>query len=53
MIKIISDFYNDKCSPAYINNNEITLSVRKKDNYPNNLIICKDNCYYYGINRGE
>ena len=48
-----SDFYNDICSPAYINNNDITLSDRKKDIYPSNIVLCKDNCYYSGINREE
>ena len=48
-----SNFYNDICSPAYITGNDITLSDRKKDIYPNNATLCKDNCYYDGINREE
>ena len=44
-----SNFYNDKCSPAYLYNNDITISDRKKDIYPNNVILCKDNCQYKGF----
>ena len=29
------------------------MSDRKKDICPSNVTICKDNCYYDGINRGE
>ena len=48
-----SSFYNDKCSPAYLHNNDITLSDRKKDIYPNNVIICPDNCEYKEFNIEE
>jgi hypothetical protein len=48
-----SVFYNDICSPAYINNNDITLNDRRKDIYPSNITLCKDNCYYNGINRED
>ena len=48
-----SNFYNDICSPAYINNSDITLKDRKADIYPSNVTICKDNCHYDGINREE
>ena len=41
------------CSPAYISNNDITLRNRKKDICSGNVTICKDNCYYDGINREE
>ena len=47
------NFYNDKCSPAYLFNNEITLSDRKKDVYPNDVILCKDNCEYKAFNIEE
>ena len=30
-------FYNDICSPAYLNKSDITLEDRKKDIYPNNV----------------
>ena len=45
-----SDFYNDICSPANLGENDIILKDRKKDIYPNDVILCKDNCYYNGIN---
>ena len=48
-----SNFYNDICSPAYINNNDLTLKDRKADIYPSNVTICKENCHYDGINREE
>jgi len=41
-----SDFYNDICSPAFIHGNDIVLSDRKNDIYPNNVTICKQNCEY-------
>ena len=44
-----SDFYNDICTPAYINNNDIILEDRKKDIYPNNVTLCKDNCEYKDV----
>ena len=48
-----SDFYNDVCSPANLGENDIILEDRKKDIYPNNITLCKDNCYYNGINIEE
>jgi hypothetical protein len=45
-----SDFYNDVCSPASTNNNDIVLKDRKKDVYPNNVTLCKNNCIYKEIN---
>ena len=41
-----SDFYNNICSPAFINGNDIILSDRKNDIYPSNITICKQNCEY-------
>ena len=43
-------FYTDVCSPASINNNDITLSDRYIDFYPSNLSLCNDSCYYNYIN---
>ena len=48
-----SDFYNDICTPAYLGENDITISDRKKDIYPNNITFCKENCYYNGVNLEE
>ena len=48
-----SNFYNDICSPAYLYENDITLSDRKKDIYPNNSTLCKDNCQYKSVNIEE
>ena len=44
-----SDFYNDICSPAYMYDNDITLEDRKKEIYPNNVILCKANCEYKSV----
>ena len=41
-----STFYKDNCASASINGNDITLSDRKKDFYPNNISLCNDSCYY-------
>ena len=48
-----SSFYNDICSSAHLYNNDIIIKDRKKDIYPNNITICKENCYYNGIIREE
>ena len=44
-----SDFYNDICTSANLGENDLTLKDRKKDIYPNDVILCKNNCYYIGI----
>ena len=41
-----SNFYNDKCTPASINGNDIILSDRKKDFYPANVSLCNESCSY-------
>ena len=41
-----SEFYNDFCTPAFLNENDITLEDRKKYIYPNNITLCKNNCKY-------
>ena len=46
-------FYNDICSPAYLYNNDITIQDRKIDIYPNDVILCKDNCDYRAFNIEE
>ena len=45
-----SAFYNDTCSYAHLYENDITIEDRKKDIYPNNVTLCKENCKYKGIN---
>ena len=50
---INSPFYNDYCTPASIDGNDITLDDRKKDIYPHNVTLCKSNCKYKGINIDE
>lgn len=41
-----SDFYKSNCAPASIEGNDITLSDRKTDFYPNDVSICNDSCTY-------
>lgn len=41
-----SDFYKSNCAPASIEGNDITLSDRKTDFYPNDVSICNDSCQY-------
>ena len=50
---INSEFYNDFCTSASIGGNDITLSDRKNDIYPQNITLCKSNCKYKGINIDE
>ena len=45
-------FYNDKCTPAYLNNNDITIKDRRNDIYPN-ITLCQENCNYKGFNKEE
>jgi hypothetical protein len=45
-----SNFYNDFCTPANIGENDIVLKDRKRDIYPNNVTMCKLNCYYNEVN---
>ena len=44
-----NSFYTNKCSGAYIDNNDITLKDRKKYYYPDNISLCNDSCYYVGV----
>ena len=48
-----SDFYNDICTSAYIGKSDIVLKDRRKDIYPNNVILCGDGCQYNSINLEE
>ena len=44
-----SSFYYDSCTPAHLYENDITLEDRKKDIYPNDAILCEENCNYKGV----
>ena len=39
-----SEFYNDKCTPANINGNDIIIEDRKTDVYPYNVSFCPNGC---------
>ena len=44
-----SQFYKDTCSSASIDGNDIVLSDRKKDFYPEGISLCNDSCTYNQI----
>ena len=44
-----SPFYSDNCAPVSINGNDIIISDRKKDLFPNNISLCNDSCYYSSV----
>jgi surface protein len=50
---IKSEFYNDLCTSAYINGNDIILKDRVNEIYPSNITLCKDNCEYKGVSIEE
>ena len=39
-------FYNDHCSSASINGNDITLTDRMEDFFPSNYSLCNESCEY-------
>ena len=45
-----SSFYEDLCTPAYIDGNDITLEDRKKYIYPSDMSLCNDSCKYSSVN---
>ena len=40
-----SKFYNDICTSASVGDNDITISDRKNEVYPENVTFCQENCY--------
>ena len=46
---LYSKFYTDFCTPVSLDGNDIPLSERKKEIYPNNITLCKSNCIYQGV----
>ena len=43
-------FYTDICAPASIRGNDVTLSDRRKDYFPSDIVLCNDSCSYISIN---
>ena len=39
-----SNFYNDKCTPAYLNGNDIIIKDRIEEIYPFNISLCPNDC---------
>ena len=48
-----SEFYNDFCSPASYEDDDLILKDRQTDIYPNNVTFCNDNCVYKSVNIEE
>ena len=48
-----SEFYTDYCTSASSGGNDITLSDRKNEIYPNNVTLCKEGCEYKSVNIEE
>ena len=45
-----SSFYKNICSHAHYNANDIIITDRKKEIFPNNVILCKSDCSYKSVN---
>ena len=45
-----SSFYYDICLSAYINDSDLTLSIRQNDIIPTDKSVCLDGCFYNGVN---
>ena len=44
-----SEFYYDYCLSSYINQSDLTVSLRQQEVYPKNVSLCKDGCKYNDI----
>ena len=45
-----SSFYYDICLSAYLNDSDLTLSIRQNDIIPTDKSVCYDGCFYNGVN---
>ena len=50
IFNLTSSFYYDYCLSAYINDSDLTLSIRQNDIMPMNKSVCLDGCFYNGVN---
>ena len=50
IFNLTSSFYYDYCLSAYINDSDLTLSIRQNDIIPMNKSVCYDGCFYNGVN---
>ena len=50
IFNLSSEFYYDLCLSTYINNSDLTLSIRQNDIKPSDTEICLDGCIYNGVN---
>ena len=44
--KLDSNFYNDDCTPAHVNESDVGFYKRKEDFFPENISFCLDNCSF-------
>ena len=49
IFNISSNFYYDVCTSAYLDNNDLTLSVRQQEIFPNNISLCVSGCNYKSV----
>ena len=49
IFNISSSFYFDICSSAYLNDSDLSMSVRINDIMPDNISFCLDGCTYKGV----
>ena len=50
IFNLSSSFYYDICLSSYINDSDLTLSLRQKEIMPDESSICLDGCIYNGVN---
>ena len=50
IFNLSSSFYYDICISAYINDSDLTLSIRKNDIIQEDKSICLEGCTYNGVN---
>ena len=50
IFNLSSNFYYDICLSAYLNDSDLTLSIRQNDILPEQNNICLDGCIYNGVN---
>ena len=50
IFNLSSSFYYDLCLSAYLNNSDLTLSIRQNDIMKESKSVCLEGCIYNGVN---
>ena len=50
IFNLSSSFYYDLCLSAYLNNSDLTLSIRQNDIMKDSKSVCLEGCIYNGVN---